>query len=78
MTASNKDIDAFQLQLGAELPRWAQDAMKDGRMVPVPTDGINQWGRDGVDCQTADGVVRANIGDWIIRPSAGKAVVLRE
>jgi hypothetical protein len=64
-------IDAFKWTGGpdqTEDPEWIIEALEDGRA----TFGTNNRGRTAICINTLEGVMAADVGDWIIRGVKGE------
>lgn len=47
-----------------DLPPWLVDAIATGNVVPLPA--------GGVDIITREGIMRGNVGDWLIQGVKGE------
>jgi hypothetical protein len=70
-------IDPWRLEIGSTPPDWFFRGMDNGEIVPVPRDVMDGWGHKGAKVMTRDGVVHANIGDWVERADDGSLSVRR-
>ena len=63
-------IEAFQVHADYQKtralpPYWLMDALVADTVLPVPNGG-------GLDIQTLEGTMRANVGDWVIQGVKGE------
>lgn len=61
------EIEAFRYTLGCPYPRWFADALSDGT---VNVHRINN--ECFVACNTLEGIMRGEEGDWIIKGVKGE------
>lgn len=68
------EVEAFRLQIGAQMPEWFWTALNHMTVEPLPGEsgGIYGWGVDGCVIHTPEGMMTANLGDWIIRGVKGE------
>ena len=50
-----------------DMPKWLVDALADGRIV-----ALNEYADRAAEIRTLEGVMRADLGDWIIRGIKGE------
>lgn len=64
-------VDAFKWTGGpdqTEDPEWIVDALEDGRV----SFGTNNRGRAALCIRTLEGVMAADVGDWVIKGVKGE------
>jgi hypothetical protein len=64
-------IDAWRVVAGRPQPEWLLAAMEKGLVRPSAAGGATD-GSSTLDIHTLEGVMRADLGDWIIRGVKGE------